>query len=68
MTQIEGQKQAAMLGGHTLTRPSVTERLTIQRDALKEQLAQIEEALEVLNKNPEAAHVLDVVSRLDGRY
>lgn len=50
----------------TVSRPSLTERLAIQRDHLKEQLAKVEAALDAMEKNPEVAATVDAISRLGG--
>ncbi len=47
--------------------PTVSERLTARKAELENELAQINEAIQVMNAIPEVATVIDTLSRLNFR-
>jgi len=48
--------------------PTTTERLHMQRDELKDRLAQVEDAIEALEASPEVARAVDAISKVGGIY
>lgn len=49
--------------GSIESRPTITARLTGEKKQIEERLAKINEALELMEKNPEIAQVLDALGR-----
>ena len=46
---------------------SITERLQVDRDVLKNRLAEVESALDMLKQHPETQQVLDALAKLGVR-
>lgn len=64
MNDIMGQGQYAETSVGQMHRESLSVRLTRQKNALGEQLKKVNEALNLLEKNPDLQKLLDVVSEV----
>lgn len=63
----EAVAKSAVMGGCDRN-PTMTERLHMQRDDLKNRLTQVEEAIDALESNPEVARAVDAISKVGGLY
>ena len=55
---------SALVSGLGAQAPTLTERLTSEREALNERLRQIDDVLQGLARHPETAALLDAVAKL----
>jgi len=60
-------KCAEQMGTLTAERPTLMESLTLKRDQLNKQLADITEAIQALEENPQVERVLNLITKT-GRF
>lgn len=51
--------------GMPFRNPTITERLKTKKEILEANLAEVNEALEALEKNPEVSRVIDLISKVN---
>lgn len=47
-----------------MKQPTITERLSSEKQRLESRLEEVNKALEALNKNPEIAEVINIISKV----
>lgn len=60
--------QPVVESSDSIRRPSLEERLQLRKRKLTEELADVTRALEMLQQNPQAAEMLNLLARLGAVY